>query len=214
MQSLLAIMYLPEVGRWGVVDALAEKNSNMSGYVYAVNNPILFTDPFGLDTSSANANVLVHQGDVILFGKGVTATQSADEATVIGKRYDNSAGLTLIFPGSFSPILRPGPTPITLPRMLPLAIPIAYNTLDTYLKGPSVVEDIAQLLERFGVDSEVLRGPAIKNSDDVIIPKGYIETKEYGSLRVKKFTAKERNLYPETLVKRMDEVIMEVYGNC
>jgi hypothetical protein len=44
-----------------------------------------------------------------------------------------------------------------LPRILPLAIPIAYNTLDTYLKGPSVIEDIAEFLERFGVTSEVLR---------------------------------------------------------
>ena len=148
---------MAEVGRWGGVDALTEKNNDMSGYVYAVNNPILFTDPFGLDTS--NANIPVHQGDVILFGKGVTATQSVDEATVIGKRYDNSAGLTLIFPGAFSPTLRPGPTPITLPRILPLAIPIAYNTLDTYLKGPSVIEDIAEFLERFGVPGEVLRGP-------------------------------------------------------
>ncbi|WP_138484932.1 DUF6443 domain-containing protein [Dyadobacter bucti] len=159
-----ARMYMPEVGRWGVVDAMAEKNNDMSGYSYAVNNPMLFTDPFGLDTSSANANVPVHQGDVILFGKGVTATQSVDEATVVGKRTDNSAGLTLIFPGSFSPILRPGPTPITLPRMLPLAIPIAYNTLDTYLKGPSVIEDIAQLLEKIGVPSEVLRGPRRLNA--------------------------------------------------
>jgi hypothetical protein len=144
-----------------VVDPLAEKNNDMSGYVYAVNNPILFTDPFGLDTSSANANVPVHQGDVILFDKGITATQSADEATVIGKRTENSAGLTLTFSGSFAPTLRPGPTPITLPRILPLVIPIAYNTLDTHLKGPTVIEDIAEFLERFGVASEVLRGATI-----------------------------------------------------
>uniref|UniRef100_UPI003F719072 RHS repeat-associated core domain-containing protein n=1 Tax=Dyadobacter bucti TaxID=2572203 RepID=UPI003F719072 len=88
-----ARMYMPEVGRWGVVDALAEKNNDMSGYSYAVNNPMLFTDPFGLDTSSANANVPVHQGDVILFGKGVTATQSVDEATIKGSRsLSNSNG--------------------------------------------------------------------------------------------------------------------------
>ncbi|WP_439585768.1 hypothetical protein [Dyadobacter bucti] len=137
----------------------------MSSYSHALTNPILFTNPFGLDASSANENVPVRQGDVILFGKGVTATQSVDEATVTGKRHDNSAGMTLIFPGSFSPTLRPGPTPVTLPRILPLAIPIAYNTLDAYLKGPSVVEDIAEFLEKIGVPSEVLRGPEIRNTD-------------------------------------------------
>jgi RHS repeat-associated protein len=178
-----ARMYMAEIGRWGVVDPLAEKNNDMSGYVYAVNNPILFTDPFGLDTSSANANVPVNQGDVILFDKGITATQSVDEATITGKRHDDSAGMTLIFPGSFAPILRPGPTTITLPKILPLAIPIAYNTLDAYLKGPSVIEDIAEFLERFGVESEVLRGPETRNSADTTIPKGYSETKEYGRFR-------------------------------
>ncbi|KAA0991030.1 hypothetical protein [Dyadobacter aurulentus] len=50
------------------------------------------------------------------------------------------------------------------PRALPLLIPLAYSVLDTYLKGPSVIEDIAQLLERMGVSSEVLRGPRQLNA--------------------------------------------------
>ena len=56
---------MPEIGRWGVVDPLVEKNHDVSGYSYAVNNPILYTDPFGLDTSNANANKPVHQGDLV-----------------------------------------------------------------------------------------------------------------------------------------------------
>ncbi|KAA0991032.1 hypothetical protein FXO21_13125 [Dyadobacter sp. UC 10] len=72
-------MYMPEVGRWGVVDALSEKNNNTSGYSYAVNNPVLFTDPFGLDTSRANANKPVYQGDVIVFENGSSAVQSVNE---------------------------------------------------------------------------------------------------------------------------------------
>jgi hypothetical protein len=71
--------------------------------------------------------------------------------------------MTMLLPGSFSPTFRPGPMPTTLPRMLPVAIPIAYNALDTYSKGPSAIEDIAQLLERMGVPSEVLRGPELRN---------------------------------------------------
>jgi hypothetical protein len=99
-----------------------------------------------------------------IFDKGGSATQSADEATVKGQRNDNQlASMTMLLLGSFSPTFRPGPIPTTLPRMLPVTIPIAYNALDSYLKGPSAIEGIAQLLERIGVPSEVLRGPEISN---------------------------------------------------
>jgi RHS repeat-associated protein len=87
-----ARMYMPEVGRWGVVDPMVEKNNDQSGYSYAVNNPILYTDPFGLDTSSANANKPVHQGDVILFDEGGSATQSVNEATVSGAEEQRPIG--------------------------------------------------------------------------------------------------------------------------
>jgi RHS repeat-associated protein len=178
-----ARMYMPEVGRWGVVDPMVEKNNDQSGYSYAVNNPILYTDPFGLDTSSANANKLVHQGDVILFDEGGSATQSVNEATVSGQRNnDQSASVTMLLPGAFFPIFGPGSIPTTMPRALPLLIPAGYAGVDAYLRGPSVIEDIAQLLERLGVPSEVLRGPEVRQSqqrdrnwrDDKLLSPGEI----------------------------------------
>ncbi|RZK67968.1 MAG: RHS repeat-associated core domain-containing protein, partial [Pedobacter sp.] len=42
-----ARFYMPDLGRWGVVDPLAEVTPHLSPYHYGNNNPIMYNDPTG-----------------------------------------------------------------------------------------------------------------------------------------------------------------------
>ncbi|WP_454046895.1 RHS repeat-associated core domain-containing protein [Chryseobacterium sp. Marseille-Q8038] len=42
-------MYIPDLGRWGVTDPLAEAFRRFSPYHYAADNPVMFVDPDGIE---------------------------------------------------------------------------------------------------------------------------------------------------------------------
>ncbi|MCX8531932.1 RHS repeat domain-containing protein [Chryseobacterium luquanense] len=81
-----ARFYMPDLGRWGVTDPLAEYTPHLSPYHYGNNNPIMYNDPTGMVSQS--------------FMDQVLGSPSGTTWTNTGSGFTNNWGGTMDFEGN------------------------------------------------------------------------------------------------------------------
>lgn len=113
-----ARMYMPNLGRWGVVDPLAEKFPSWSPYNYVENNPLKNVDPSGMATERVDPTEIYKSGNqqqiraFELFAKSEEGQKIIGQfaeagQTIAGIKYDKSGeydkkGMDLTFDNNIS----------------------------------------------------------------------------------------------------------------
>ncbi|MCX8526501.1 RHS repeat-associated core domain-containing protein, partial [Chryseobacterium formosus] len=71
-----ARFYMPDLGRWGVIDPMAEVTPHLSPYHYANNNPLMYNDPTGMLSESFMNNIWNSASGTTWYNTGMGFTSS------------------------------------------------------------------------------------------------------------------------------------------
>ena len=90
-----ARMYMPEIGRWGVVDPMTEAAFELTPYRYSFNNPVRFIDPNGMyEVNTGYGQMMDHRnapGSIEHYG-AITLTSNDLKYAVTAQTQQSSVG--------------------------------------------------------------------------------------------------------------------------
>ena len=85
-----ARMYMPDIGRWGVIDAMTDAIPSITSYNYTLNNPVRLIDPNGMWSESSEGGITTTDPDEIsnfLNALKVSAKRNTADAITTSAEY-------------------------------------------------------------------------------------------------------------------------------